>query len=195
MPLDLNEVYNIERPIYFNCSCCEKEDNYALYKTQTELLPYMIEHHVCYECAFWLNIIDNPIYGQEIVDGHFFVVHPSSLRPYHVLNFYNGREFYIRHKKDGSLLKSNNVEYKGEIPTRFRKSLPDTADFLVLMHWQKLKNTPFTCASRGCWDRYNCLRYDQSIETDGPFNVVPKNHAPGSENCPSFATKTKFTYE
>lgn len=192
---ELKEVESIEQPIFYTCSCCSQEDNFSAYKPTTALLPYMIEQHVCYECAFWQNIIATPIYGQEVIDGYLFVIHSSTLRPLHVLNFSKGKEYYIRRKSDGELIKSNNVECKGKIPEHFREQLPDTADFLKLMDWQKLKNYPFPCVSRGCWDRYNCFRYDMSVEKDGAFNIIPPTHEVGSEPCPSFATKFKFVYE
>ena len=98
---------------------------------------------------------------------------------------FGGHEFYIR-KFDGTLIKSNNVWHQGKIPEHFRKDLPDTADFLTLMDFQKLKNDPYKCMAKGCWDRYHCLRYDQSCEKDGPFNIIPDSHIPGNEHCPSF---------
>ena len=85
-----------------------------------------------------------------------------------------------------TLIKSNNIWHQGEIPEHFRKQLPDTANFLSLITYTKLSNDPHKCHAKGCWDRYNCLRYNLSCERDGPFNKIPANHTIGDENCPSF---------
>lgn len=180
-----------EYPSNFICDLCGEEDNVDEYISSCELLPIMIERHVCFRCAFWIDKIEHPVVGREIINGHHFVVHPFVKRPENVLKGFGGHEFYIR-RFDGTLIKSNNVWHQGEIPAHFRSQLPDTAVFLTLMDYQNLVNHPYKCTAKGCWDRYHCLRYDLSCESEGPFNKVPDNHKIGSERCPSFIHSTNL---
>lgn len=179
-------------PLPFTCSICSKQDDYSDWDVSSRLFDVMMKHKVCHHCAFWIDLIEHPIYGHEIIDGFYFVIHPSIKRPLNVIGFSGGKEYYFR-RNDGTLIKSNNVECKGQIPEQFKDKLQDTAVLLKLMDYQSLKNFPFTCAARGCWDRYNCIRYDIALEKEyGKFNEVPANHIPGSEPCPSFAQAHKY---
>lgn len=176
-------LYNVH-PAPFTCSLCGKTDDLSNYDP-SEYLLLMHKHHVCFHCAFWMDKIQNPPVNREIINGHHYIIHPFAKRPHNVILGFGGHEFYIR-RFDGTLIKSNNVWHQGKIPEHFRKDLPDTADFLTLMDFQKLKNDPYKCMAKGCWDRYHCLRYDQSCEKDGLFNIIPDSHIPGNEHCPSF---------
>lgn len=190
----LRKTDDAEKPVEFTCNICSATGDYLMYNPDSPLFLDMINNHVCYECAFWLNIIAHPIYGHEIIDGYYFIIHPYAKRPYHATGFSKGREYYIR-KNDGTLLKTNNMECRGKIPERFRDQLPDTAIFLPLMSYQNLANFPFECFARGCWDRYNCLRYNLECEAEeGPFNEIPPSHEPGEEKCPSYAPRLFFKY-
>lgn len=151
----------------------------------------MKEHHICFNCAFWQDRIDTPPYSHEVIGGKYYIVNPSVRRPINRIKGGRGMEYYIR-RNDGTLIKTNNLWFQGEIPKQFRDRLPDTARFITLMGYQKLKKDPQKCTSRGCWDRYHCARYDKSCEKGGPWNVIPKNHHPGDENCPSFVNKSKI---
>ncbi|MDU1634435.1 MAG: hypothetical protein E6834_17900, partial [Bacteroides ovatus] len=137
-------------------------------------------------CAFWMDKIAHPDIGNEVIGSHYYIVYPFVKRPNNVIKGSEGKEFYIR-RFDGTLIKSNNIWHQGEIPEYFRKQLPNTANFLSLITYTKLSNDSHKCHAKGCWDRYNCLRYNLSCcERDGPFNKIPANHTIGDENCPSF---------
>lgn len=183
-----------DAPIPFTCNVCGDSGDYIIYDAESPLFYYMTKNHVCYNCAFWLDIIEHPIYNHEIIDGFYFIVHPFVHRPYHATGFSLGREYYIR-KNNGKLIKTNNIECRGEIPAQFREQLSDTAVFLPMIAYQNLVNHPFECHARGCWDRYTCLRYNIEYEREeGAFNEVPENHIPGEEHCPSYAPQKHFKY-
>lgn len=181
----------LDHPLVFNCSLCGQEDNLDEYNS-CAILDIMRQKQVCFNCAFWIDKINNPPIGQEIIGGHHYIVHPFVKRPENIIKGFLGREFYIR-KLDGTLIKSNNVWHQGKIPEHFKNQFPDTANFLPLMIFQRLANDPHICKAKGCWDRYHCLRYDKTSEGDIPFNIVPESHCAGDEHCPSFINKNVLT--
>ena len=169
----------------YTCNVCQQEENIDDYDSSCKYLPVMAKQEICFKCAFWMDKIANPPPNRVIIGGFHYTIHPFVKRPNNVIKGFAGREFYVR-KLDGTLIKSNNVWCQGEIPPQFRDKLPDTANFLSLMTFQKLFNNDYKCHAKGCWDRYHCIRYNLECESDGPFNNVPTNHIVGSENCPSF---------
>ena len=183
------EVMDIE-PIIFKCKLCENEDDYSLYNPDGEIFKIMVSDHVCYHCAYWMNIIKNPPIHYEVIDGLFFEVFPSAVRPFNRIMGGLGIEYYIR-RFDGTLVKSNNIHVKGYVPEHFKDKFPDTAEFMDLIEFQKLKNHPKKCPSKGCYERYNCIRYDTDLEADGPFNTVPE-HEIGKYRCPQFIPHLKI---
>jgi hypothetical protein len=128
---------------------------------------------------------------REIINGRHYVFHPRQDKKLYFQNF-GGHEFHAL-RNDGSLIMSNNVWFQGEIPERFKEKLPDTAKLISKRTYKKLKNNNFKCKSKGCWDRYHCFRYDNSIEEKyGPWNSIPKTHKPGEEDCESFINKNQL---
>ncbi|NDV63966.1 hypothetical protein [Bacteroides sp. 224] len=174
-----------------NCSICGDSYDLEEFQKQLPLTQLMKQRNICFKCAFWLDKIENPNPNREIIDGQHCTFHPSqNERSY--FQGCGGREFYIL-RNDKSLAMSNNVWFQGKIPDRFRESLPNTAQFISKRTYTKLKNNSFQCKAKGCWDRYHCLRYDISIEEGaGPWNIIPKTHNPGEENCESFINKNKL---
>lgn len=174
-------------PFLYKCQLCGNYDDLTdMY--ESELTPIMKKEQVCANCAFWMNIVKTPPANYEVINGMMFIVRPIVKRPLNYIKASEGTEFYIR-KLDGTLIKTNNLWNLGEIPKHFIKHFPDTAIFLNLMTYQSLKNDPWVCHAKGCWDRYQCLRYDVASEDGKPFNIVPDNHVSGDERCPSFITK------
>lgn len=181
-------------PLPFTCDLCGQKDDFSDYALSSKYLRIMQKRHICFQCAFWMDLAATPLPNREIISGCHFTVLPTTKRPHQVTNGLGGKEFYIR-RIDGTLIKSNNIWYQGRIPQHFKEFFPNTADFLTLMHFQKLTNNPFKCHAMGCWDRYHCLRYDMECEKDGAFNAIPANHRIGDEKCPSFVTPFKRTME
>lgn len=174
-----------EQPKTLTCKLCGTTENLDEYNSSAPMVQNMIDNHVCYSCAFWMQQIENPRPQQEVIGGHLYIVNPQVKRPDNAIKGMFGKEVYIR-RFDESLLKTNNIWHIGEIPKHFLEHYPDTANFLSLFVYQKLKNYPFKCQAKGCWDRYHCIRYDLSNEKNGPFNKIPDKYTVGSENCPSF---------
>lgn len=174
-------------PLIYNCYLCGQEDNLNGYSSSV-ILDIMHKEKVCFNCAYWIDKIKNPPICREVIGGHYYIVNPFVKRPENIIKGFGGQEFYIR-KLDGTLIKSNNVWHQGKIPRSFRDQLPDTANFLPLMVFQRLKRDPHRCTAKGCWDRYHCLRYDVASESTTPFNTVPTSHNIGDEHCPSFINK------
>jgi len=170
------------------CSCCGVIYETDSFNEKMPLPQMMAKRKICFECAFWIHKIENPLQHREIINGEHYVFKPvQEEKPY--FQGYGGHEFYAIHN-DGTIVTSNNVWYQGVIPERFRKRLPNTAKFISKTTFRKLNSNPFICKSAGCWDRYHCLRYDNSIEKQsGPWNQVPKTHKPGEEGCESFINK------
>jgi len=182
---DTEDVLFHKQPILFSCSICGTTDDMNGYDEQCTLLKDMREHRVCHQCAYWLDIINNPPINMEVIGGYVYIANPFVHRPFQTIKGCFGKEFYIR-KLDKIILRVNNLWNLGKIPERFRERLPDTANFLSLMTYQKLSKDPHECHAKGCWDRYHCLRYNLQIEKDGAFNTVPTSHHIGDEQCPSF---------
>lgn len=173
------------------CSICEATYEIESFNPNAPLVKTMVEKHICFQCAFWLDKIENPAPNREVIKGEHYTFNPYQDHQA-IFQGHGGRVFYgVRN--DGTLIISNNVWFQGEIPKRFREQLPDTAQLISKKTYTKLKNNNFQCKAKGCWDRYHCLRYDISIEEDtGPWNTISKTHKPGEENCESFINKNQL---
>lgn len=42
------------------------------------------------------------------------------------------------------------------------------------------------CSAIGCYDRYNCQRYNLAAEPNTYKLIIPEVHNPGDEDCPSY---------
>jgi hypothetical protein len=170
------------------CSLCEAVYEMDSFGRRVSLIQMMKERHICFRCAFWIDKIENPSPDEIIIDGNYY-------------DFYTYPSFHINHNKtlyillkDNSVIASDNLVFHGKIPQRFRKNFPDTAMFISSSVYRKLKADNFKCKAKGCWDRYYCFRYDNSIEENsGPWNIIPKTHKVGDECCVSFINKNKLS--
>lgn len=174
----------------YNCSECGKEIFINDFDINKSITKFMEANKLCHECAFWEQLIQNPNERAEIINGHYFIFLESVHFPDNLIatRTNNGKEIYAR-KFDGTLLRSNNVCYYGKIPERFRNILKDTSDRISLITYTKLKSVG-KCNSIGCFDRYNCLCYQNNERI--PFNKIPKNYKENFEECPSFVSKNNF---
>ena len=188
---DTEGVLFYKQPVLFTCSICGSKDDMNGYDDNSQIPKLMKEQHICYHCAYWKDIITHPPLHMEIIGGIAYVANPFVHRPWHVIKAHFGKEFYIR-RYNRSVVRINNLWTIGKVPDNFRKYLPDTANFLSLMTYQKLSKDNHQCYAKGCWDRYHCLRYNKQIEKDGPFNTVPASYHIGDEQCPSFINITEL---
>lgn len=147
--------------------------------------------HLCFTCAFWIDKIQHPLPGYEIIDGNLYKFNgwdntreiPDEMRT---------DSYYIVHN-DSTTRRSNRVQYLGHVPDRFRDRLPDTGRFVTVRAYYRLKDFPFfQCEKKGCWDRYHCHFFNvEEMEKNGAWNEVPSNYKIGSEGCEVFLDKTK----
>jgi hypothetical protein len=173
------------------CSICRNNYDPEQFDKKSPLVQIMTERGICFQCAFWSDKIENPDPNREIINGEHYTFHPFQKNPLYFQG-HGGRIFYILHN-DKSLLRSNNVWFQGIIPDRFKEKLPNTAKLISKKTYSLLKINNFTCKTKGCWDRYHCIRYDLSIEKNSkPWNIVPKNHVIGSERCVNFVNMNEL---
>lgn len=168
------------------CSICGGNINIGEFDIRAILTRKMKAEHLCFTCAFWKDKIDHPVPGREIINGCHYVFHEWLRQPVPFQGS-GGHHYYIL-KTDGSVKRSNNVWFQGEIPERFKRQLPNTARLITKRAYYLIKNMgDFKCCKKGCWDRYHCYFYDHTIEAEtGPWNQIPKNHKVGAENCETF---------
>jgi hypothetical protein len=178
---------------HLQCRYCGSPVDLENYNQKLPLPQVMKKEQLCFACAFWKNLIDNPVPYRQIINGTHWTFNPWSDKPM-MFAGHGGRAFYIM-LNDGNVLRSNNAWFQGEIPEHFRSQLPDTAKFISRTAYYKIKDQPmFQCQSKGCWDRYHCYWYDKTVEVDGAWNKIPSNHKIGDECCELFLDKN-IVYE
>ena len=154
----------------------------------------MDKEKICYECAYWKNLIDYPLPHMEIVGNKCMRVLPEvPKRDKSMLLGGKGKlRYFVR--TDFSLVRSNDVWSIGVVPERFRKQLPKTMSEVTKNVYLKIQKNGHKCSARGCFDRYNCFRYNLELEKDhtGAFNKVPPTWKVGNEKCKDFINLTEI---
>lgn len=172
------------------CKMCGKKFlriDHRVYCCEQSLLEYVKEKDICYECAFWTSLIDNPPDGLQVTGGKCYKVLPFIDNPtiYMTLGG-NGKVRYFL-TNEYKLIKSNDVWLIGAIPQRFKSQLPETGWFCSKKAYEKFLSFDGRCYEKGCFDRYKCLRFRAEIELDeGAFNTLPQVWNYGDEHCRDF---------
>lgn len=171
------------------CSCCGLPTNVDDFDQRAPLTILMRKEQLCFTCAFWKDKIAHPHPDREIINGSHYVFHKWLSKPQHFQGF-GGKTMYIL-KNDGTVKRSNNVWFQGDVPDKFKPQLPDTAKFITKAAYYKIKeNVNFSCNKKGCWDRYNCFFYHpEKMDSHGVWNEIPESHKPGDECCELFLNK------
>ena len=165
------------------CTVCGNEFRLSQYNSSSKLYPIMAEEDICYECAYWEEMIHNLPQFAQVVNQTLYDFLPWKEPQFGQIL---GETMYIL-EKTGRPLASNDVWNKGKIPLRFQEQLPDTAYMVSKKTYAKLTRGSVGCCARGCYDRYHCYRYDYRKEfADGPFNQIPKDWVVGGEKCSAF---------
>lgn len=169
------------------CKSCGARMLFQGYDLRQRLSRIMSEKEICYECAYWIEIIEYPQNNLEVVDNKLLRILPIvPRRDKSMLLGNNGKMRYFM-RPDHTLFKSNDVWLIGTIPERFREKFQETAFELTSNAYRLLSKDPNRCIARGCFDRYQCLRYKLEIEAlNGPYNIIPKNWKTGDEHCKYF---------
>lgn len=108
------------------------------FSTKTWCKPYpevLTRENLCFSCYHWMNEAI-PKYGQPgkvVIGRNVYSFDPK--RPMVAIRndgqFYGhgGREFHIKLKATGEIVKTNNLWHGGQIPDRFAEEMPDNATF------------------------------------------------------------------
>lgn len=172
------------------CSLCNKKffiPDFAYNKSKNEYYKYIVQNGLCYECAYWSDLISSPPKYLQIANGKSYKFLPfvKNKKVFMTLGGSGQVRYFIT--KDFQTFKSNDVWLIGTIPEQFRKELQDTGWFCDARVYRKITNFNGRCEAIGCLDRYKCFRYDLTKEPkDGPYNIVPENWIPGGEHCGFF---------
>lgn len=147
----------------------------------------MREEGLCHHCAFWNTYLETHQGRFEVVDGKvyeygnpLFIIKSRTLP---------AKTAYI-FKSDNTALRLPFARCIGKAPEGY--GLSNTGKFITRPKYLKISNREgYECRAVGCFDRYHCFWYNkEKWEPDGPWNIVPKNHVVGSEECPNFVDKS-----
>lgn len=177
------------------CKCCGARMLFQGYNIQNRFAHTMNKEGICYDCAYWKDIIAYPPDHLEIVGDLCMKVYPvSDKSDKSVILGGRGKMRYFR-RPDHSLFTSNDVWVIGKIPGRFKSEFKTTAIEISLNTYRRLTKDNRKCKARACFDRYHCFRYDLALEDDdmGAYNSVPTNWVPGDEHCKYFMDMGKLS--
>ena len=165
------------------CKICKKEF-WDIYST--------LRHDgkdICHDCSNWLQLISFRMDKTEVISGVAYEVLPVVNDNDINCTIITGMDtmHYIL-KKDGSLIRSNDIWKIGDVPYHFRERLPDTGWWINRSIYNRIRQVgKHKCRQTQCYDRYHCLHYDYKIEFDkGPYNYIPRDYIVGFENCRHF---------
>lgn len=155
------------------------------------LTRLMQTNKICYECAYWKDIIEFPPTHLEIINGKCYRIYPEveEKDPSILLGGKGKMRYFMR--EDMKPFKSNDVWLIGVIPQRFLPQFPPTAFEIDKRVYNLISNNTRRCQAVGCMDRYLCIRYRLEFEDYGknPFNKVPNNWKAGDEHCKFFINR------
>lgn len=178
------------------CSLCGNRIFSQGYTDKDELTKVMEEKSLCYQCAFWGQLIAERPEHLEIIDTECLKIFPcvpgemkrdKTIR----LGGKGKRRYFMR--SDLSVFESNDIWRVGTVPERFRSELKPTAIEITKKAFNQLRSNDRKCKSRACFDRYQCFRFDLSLEQDqmGAYNHPPDTWEIGGEHCKYFLDKDK----
>lgn len=170
------------------CKCCGKKFLMQGYDADGRLTEMMDKKCICFDCAFWQDLINYPPRNLEILGHKALQVFPPSDKKDKSLHLGGGGKMRYFMRDDWSVLCSNDIWSIGTVPDRFLKDLKPTMTEITERAYKRLKAHKNKCSARACFNRYMCLRYDLSIENDsiGAYNKPPKNWNPKNETCRHF---------
>lgn len=170
------------------CTICGSKFLMQGYDSQQRIGHLMQTRQICHTCAYWQDLIIRRPEHTEVMGRRCYKVYPLADRSDKtvILGGRGKKRYFIR--PDHTVLMSNDIWMIGMVPDRFAEHFPETIKEITRKAYVKLNNNPRVCKARGCFDRYNCLRYNLSIEADeiGAYNTPPSNWKPGDEHCMYF---------
>lgn len=179
---------------YIVCEKCGAKIRDALFNESSPTYATMQEKEYCWSCAYWSDVIRKRGKDLEVINGVCYDFQPRQRFPIpsHVYLGMDGKNMFIL-RNDGQVKRSNDVWLIGNVPEAFRKELSDTAIEITNQAFAVLSRRRIECRDKGCFDRYQCIYYNNSREElTGPYNKIPENWVPGSENCNSFLSEEEL---
>lgn len=169
------------------CKSCGARILLQGYDSQHRLTHIMDKKMICYECAFWQDILNYPPEHIEIIGGKCLKVYPvGDKRDKTLILGGNGKMRYFM-RQDESIFQSNDIWNIGIIPQHFANKFQPTAIEITQRAYHQLKQNKKKCQARACLDRYHCFRYNRELERNcGPYNSIPPKWKIGDEHCGSF---------
>lgn len=176
---------------FITCSYCGKQEDLEAFRSiKNPLVSKMRNERICFDCAYWMNWLNNPEPGTVVISGKLYKLNT----PFKRLPFRRTRARALKFViKVGTkeIYAITDITFRGAIPERLSKMVPDQYKFITRDEYRRIvRFESEMCLSKGCFDRYHCLWYRADIaEPDEPWNIVPKDYQIGGENCPSFIDK------
>ena len=166
------------------CAKCGSRIFIQGFNYQHRISYIMKRDGICYDCAFWEDLIEYPPKNIEILGTKCLKVYPGiTKKELGVLLGGKGKTRYFL-RTDRSVICSNDIWIIGEIPKRFKDKLQPTIIEITEKAYKQLKRNNKQCQARACFDRYHCFRYNLEWEKEhGPFNIIPQNWRVGNERC------------
>lgn len=106
------------------CRICGQEDESEHWSNG----QVMAERHLCQECNFWQDCLNNDKNRRwAVINGEHYVLEPHTDDYF---KGFGGKEYTIRFF-DGTIVKCDNLWHQGEIPDGYwREQFPDNAEFI-----------------------------------------------------------------
>lgn len=173
------------------CSRCGKRLLWQGYSTQHKLTKLMERKSLCYDCAYWEDIIANPPRHMEVVGRSILQVCPEADKSDRTVILGGKGKFRFFLTNDFRAFRSNDVWLLGRVDDEHARMFAPTAIEITRKAYASLMENPRKCKARACFDRYRCLRYNLALEAEGAYNKIPKGWKIGDERCKYFIDMDK----
>lgn len=170
---------------------CGATFDYKQYKWGTADIREAISKKICFECLFWERFAVMLHQTIEVINGKVYQIEKIQKQDSGIENDLRSNiknKCYIMYLENKTVEQLNRAVYIGIPPEKYKSKFPNTAIFIKKSTYLKLTKCYIDCDNKGCWDRYHCFQYNIAKEKE-PWNVVPKYHKIGNENCPCFINK------
>lgn len=161
----------------YACSRCTQLSCRENYNPLDPIVKIMHDKDMCYDCAYWHNLLTTPRANALIADHKYYtymIEDPfckPSTKPKLIMTI------------DKKVISYMSSFCYGTLPEVFWNEYPDTGHFLEYQTLRRYrKNKGFQCGRKGCWDRTHCFWYNGEMD----WNEIPQSHNDGDEHCPSY---------
>lgn len=175
---------------YITCKKCGKVIDTYYFSNRLQVLSRIRENELCFDCLFWQDFIRNRPKNTKIIDGCAWQ-YIQLKTPFFKFHCNHPEIKCIFNPSTKELLHATQTKLIGRVPKQFEDELPTEYKFVSGdIYFRLQKYMCHHCSSKGCWDRYHCIWYNESItEPNGPWSRIPKNYHVGDEKCERFINK------